>query len=347
MDQEKSLKIDINSADEEILTNLQGVGTRLAQRIVDARPFESIDDLTRVQGLSKNDVERLKPFLSISGVPEETQALDKTETEETDDLKYIEDMEQGDTIGKVSDIESQSQVSEEIEITDDFEEVDTSIFENELVDEALDTDEQGLKEEDIQELEEIVEISAIDDQEPIPDEFESGEGPHITQPTYITRGGACGLVIISGFFIVLIAVAVTLGIISSINRGQLNYASPADITTLQSQTDILSSQNQVMSEDIEGIRNRMDNLESLSGQVSEMELEISALEEEIANLQARSEANQAAIEELVLELENVQEEIQALNTRGERFESFLDGLRTLMEELFPQTPEIPETEETP
>jgi ribosomal protein S13 len=347
MDQEQSFSIDINSADEVILTQLQGVGTRLAQRIIDARPFESMDDLTRVQGLSENDVERLKPFLTISGVPEETQALDETETKDTDELTSVEEMEQVEMISEDSDLEHQSQESDEIEITEDFEEDGLSTSGDEHIQEGLDTDEPGLAEEDIHEIEDITGISEIEDQEPIPDELKTVEGPPVTQPTYITRGGACGLVLISGFFIVLLAVAITLGVISSINRGQLNYASPGDIASLQSQTDMLSSKNQVMSEDIEGIRNRMDNLESLSGQVSEMEAEISALKEELTSLQAHTEANQAAIEELVLELENIQEELQTLNARGERFESFLDGLRTLMEELFPQPTENPETEEIP
>ena len=69
MDQDQ-ISIDINTADEASLTKLQGVGTYLAKRIIEGRPFESIDDLTRVRGLSENDVERLRPFLSITGVSE-------------------------------------------------------------------------------------------------------------------------------------------------------------------------------------------------------------------------------------------------------------------------------------
>ena len=89
MDQEQ-ISIDINTADEASLTKLQGVGSYLAKRIIERRPFESIDDLTSVRGLSKNDVERLRPFLSITGVSEGSPDLNLEDVDnQSDDI--IED----------------------------------------------------------------------------------------------------------------------------------------------------------------------------------------------------------------------------------------------------------------
>ena len=62
---ENMQKIDLNLADEEALTQLTGVGPRLAQRIIEARPFESVDDLIRVRGISEKDVERLRPQVTV------------------------------------------------------------------------------------------------------------------------------------------------------------------------------------------------------------------------------------------------------------------------------------------
>jgi len=54
--------VDINSADAETLaTTMQGVGDKKAAAIVAERekngPFKSIDDLTRVKGISEKTVE--------------------------------------------------------------------------------------------------------------------------------------------------------------------------------------------------------------------------------------------------------------------------------------------------
>jgi hypothetical protein len=74
-----------------------------------------------------------------------------------------------------------------------------------------------------------------------------------------------------------------------------------------------------------------------------METEFNTMQEEISEFQAQIAANQAAYDELVVQLEGINEEIQTLTTWGERFESFLDGLGTLMAELFPQAPAVEET----
>jgi competence ComEA-like helix-hairpin-helix protein len=44
-------RININTASVEQLDNIIGIGPTLAQRIIDARPFSSVDDLARVKGI--------------------------------------------------------------------------------------------------------------------------------------------------------------------------------------------------------------------------------------------------------------------------------------------------------
>ncbi|HIE57760.1 MAG TPA: helix-hairpin-helix domain-containing protein, partial [Anaerolineales bacterium] len=55
MSQNEYPLIDINTANEETLTQLTGVGPQLAKRIAEARPFFSVDDLTRVRGIGDRD----------------------------------------------------------------------------------------------------------------------------------------------------------------------------------------------------------------------------------------------------------------------------------------------------
>lgn len=49
--------VDVNTAPTEELQSLEGVGPSLAQKIIDGRPYDSVDDLTRVSGVSQSMVD--------------------------------------------------------------------------------------------------------------------------------------------------------------------------------------------------------------------------------------------------------------------------------------------------
>ncbi len=52
--------INLNTASENELDSLPGVGPATAKKIVEARPFSSIDDLKKIPRFSKNKIEKLK-----------------------------------------------------------------------------------------------------------------------------------------------------------------------------------------------------------------------------------------------------------------------------------------------
>lgn len=54
-------KLDINSAASAELLDIPGVGPVLAQRIVDGRPFQTADELTRVKGVGAKTYARIRP----------------------------------------------------------------------------------------------------------------------------------------------------------------------------------------------------------------------------------------------------------------------------------------------
>ena len=53
-------QININSATLQQLDELTGIGPVMAQRIVDARPFSSVDDLLRVKGIGPVTLQKIK-----------------------------------------------------------------------------------------------------------------------------------------------------------------------------------------------------------------------------------------------------------------------------------------------
>jgi DNA uptake protein ComE-like DNA-binding protein len=57
---ELELPVDVNTADAEELASLPGVGPVIAKRIVDGRPYASVDDLDRVKGIGAKTLARLR-----------------------------------------------------------------------------------------------------------------------------------------------------------------------------------------------------------------------------------------------------------------------------------------------
>ena len=65
---EDSEKLNINTATEEQLIDLPGIGKITAERILEYRKetgkFTSIEDLLAIKGISKNKLERLSPMIT-------------------------------------------------------------------------------------------------------------------------------------------------------------------------------------------------------------------------------------------------------------------------------------------
>lgn len=61
--------VNVNTATAEQLTEIPGIGTSLASRIVEFReqngPFERVDDLLKVRGIGERSLEKLRPYVTV------------------------------------------------------------------------------------------------------------------------------------------------------------------------------------------------------------------------------------------------------------------------------------------
>ena len=64
---EDSGEININTADQQLLTQIKGIGPATAGKIIDYREkngaFKSIDELINVKGIGEKNLARIRPYL--------------------------------------------------------------------------------------------------------------------------------------------------------------------------------------------------------------------------------------------------------------------------------------------
>lgn len=328
--------VDINTASLDELASVPGIGPTLAARILSRRPYQSTEELTSVPGIGEIALEKIRNYLipleSENGqsASEEAQA-DEAQTGETPTESQLYET---DVIALPA--------PEHVDLLDTGESLDEGLAEPELEDveqageldeepEILLAFEEPAAEEPAAEEPAIDEPAAAEEPAPLPQAKQAGEPAVVIprsepaskeQPRYASRADAFWISFGSAFLAFILAIGLSLGALALINNG-LRYVSPAQLGSVSRQVEGLSTQASILQQDLDGLRTRVDNLEGLSGRVS-------TVEQSTQQLRGDLDAAATQVEQLNENVSGLQTEVSELKTVSSRFQSFLDGLRELL-----------------
>ncbi len=89
--------VDLNSADKAALEGLPGIGPALAEKIIGARPFKSVDGLKAVNGIGKEKFDAIKGLVTVE--EEETAVFPKLKPGQTININTASEQQLDSLLG--------------------------------------------------------------------------------------------------------------------------------------------------------------------------------------------------------------------------------------------------------
>jgi len=330
MSENNQIVINPNTATVDELTQITGIGPDLAGRIIKARPYDTLEDLTRVSGIGSNFLKRIEPFLTLESTPDEAE-----KEESTPDESELDEQD-----APTSQEESQS--PEELDEEEIPVEEDLVILESET-DEIAVMEGESLEEEspiDLTNEQTVSEQPAIeppaDEGIPAPEEKVETQPKPLTYPQGISHSSAIGWSALFGFLAMLMALILTLGIIASINGGSLKFVTQNEYSQLALDVEEAKAESEIIQQDLESLRVRVDNLEPLGGRVSTVEKSIGAIQGEVDVAHKLLGEISSELETLTEEYLGLAAEIETFKAKLNRSQNFFESMRNLLNDLFPE-----------
>jgi hypothetical protein len=303
---EKNLqKMNPNVADEMTLQQLPGIGPSLAERIVQSRPYGSLEDLEKIRGIGKSVLERMAPML-VFDVPED---LPPTGGDE--------EIQGGEKPApKLSTAEAKPTIAPS----------------------------DGQKVDDLKQPQPVRDLpegegaktAGVDEKE-----GESQSPPKsVKKPLLVrafSRSETIWLVIAAGVLSLILSVSLSLIILGGIN-GTLDFNQLQGLKQVESDVGTLEENLGSLSSNLDALDQRLTPLEGLTGRMTAVEDLTETLKGDVEDALANVEAMQS-------DLDRLSNETARLSGRVDRFDTFLDGLRRLITEIFaaPSGETLPES----
>ncbi len=166
-------------------------------------------------------------------------------------------------------------------------------------------------------------VEAISKEEVTPHKIDDQIQPEkSSSDVAISRSQLIWSLIGTAIFSILLTILITLGILSATNGG-LKYATVSEASRLENQITILNDLTSTMQTDMQGIRTRLDALETVAGRVSVLEGRADSMEADLGTIQT-------TVKEISETLTTIQDNIVALQESAKKSEDFRSGLYQLL-----------------
>ncbi|MBI9046012.1 MAG: helix-hairpin-helix domain-containing protein [Anaerolineaceae bacterium] len=333
---EEIKKINVNQASKKDLETIQGIGAVMAERIKAGQPYASFEDLLSIQKMNQKLLDQILPYITLS----KDDTVHKEEIVEPFNIE--EDLSPGRQAVLIGKPETDPDVMQEF--------IDSYIPQNTVItkaEEKKDFPKPLIKEKATTSTQpSIKKVSKVKESEPIKTDspflkpktssthppraiqlFKSPENDNNSQSssTFSKQEILTGATL-AALLILVLSVVISLGFIGIINQGEWRYASQQTFSEQQRSIEDLQSQVDLLQEETNGLRDRLDTLETLSGRIV-------TLEDEDQILHAEIDMNTAALDIYQEEIEILDLEVEELRSQNLLFSSFLDGLRTLLNQI--------------
>ncbi len=325
--------VDLNTAEPVELRNVPGIGSKLADRIIAARPYSDLIDLRRVSGVGPALFEQLKPYVTVSpstGSALQSETIAPAARPDTPVFRITPPAAKRLKAGPRPALPL-NQSSE--------------------LPKSLPAEAPAIKAEPLATLpvEPILNSSEAELSEPIPVNplpatpavVSTLPGPLSTPPLPpvspgavllaqpeikgVTRAELYGIAAASGVFSFILAVLFTLLFLGLINGG-LRFVKPAEINQLASQVNTINAQANELSGEIGTLKNSLTGVGGLDGRVT-------SVEQDARQLRTDLDAVSGSADTLSKRIDDLSFQVDALVARTGRFQNFLDNLRNLLDNL--------------
>ncbi len=332
--------VDLNTAEQVELRNVPGIGSKLADRIIAARPLSDLKDLRRVSGVGPALFEQLKPYVTVipSAVPTSQVEVVSIAAGSSDYLipappseaaqpkTQPESLPAGDQPAVESEPLSLAaqpaavDIAQPMVIATDLQAGDTGPGEPIPPPSAPEISGPASA------------VPGLPSIPPPPPPASPGTASLAQPPNRsVTRAELYGIAAASGVFSFILAVFFTLVFLGLINGG-LRFVRPVEMNQLASRVNTIDTQASQLSGEIDSLKTRVSAVEGLDGRVTSVEQDTRQLRKDVDTLSGSAQTLGKRIDDLSFQ-------VDALVTRTGRFQSFLDSLRNLLNNL--NQPEVP------
>ncbi|HET60197.1 MAG TPA: hypothetical protein ENN32_07500 [Chloroflexi bacterium] len=301
------MKINPNLATVDELAQINGIGPRLAERIIAKRPYTTLTDLERVSGIGPSSVLQWQDDLIFAEAETETEA--EADWQEDHPVPEYERQLAYEEI-------TQEIPAEPLLVYEDLpqEEIPAEAPPMEMVPHPYNPPKA---------------LITLDEVPPKP-AAPPAPAKKAPKPGF-TRGQSWLLTLAACLVTFLLAVGLVLGLVAWLNEGRLRFAAPDRVETLAQTLSTVEARLAVQESALEALTARVDNLETLDERMQ-------AAEENIDSLYDELDSTAQQLDALDEEVDAVQEQVSLLQTQTETFTTFFESLRDMLLDLFPYLP---------